>query len=73
VNIAYVLGGQRGDSVQVPMVESAAACGSESGWYYDNPTSPTRFYFCPASCHAVESAPDASIEVSFGCINYVRP
>jgi hypothetical protein len=71
INVQYVLDGQPPE--QVPMVGGASACGSESGWYYDNPTSPTRFYFCPASCRAVESALDASVEVLFGCYNYVRP
>ena len=71
INVQYVLDGQ--PAVTVPMVVGASACGSESGWYYDNPTSPTRFYFCPASCAAVESALDASVEVLFGCVNYVRP
>lgn len=52
-------------------VQSAAECGSEDGWYYDNPSAPTSIQLCPASCDRV-SGPGGSLMYSVGCATQYR-
>jgi Mg-chelatase subunit ChlD len=50
---------------------SAATCGADGGWHYDNPLAPTAIKLCPASCEALNNATvaveRASVQVEFGC------
>jgi hypothetical protein len=49
---------------------SAATCGPEGGWHYDNPSAPQAIKLCPASCSVVnggEVQPGGSVQVQFGC------
>jgi len=71
LNVQYVFPGEA--AVTLPLVTTAAACGTESGWYYDNAIAPSRVILCPASCSAIDSAPDATIEFLLGCLTIVRP
>lgn len=61
--------------VVVPRVASAAACGSAAGWYYDDPTAPTKVLLCSASCEDAQSKggdTPPKIEVLFGCQSVVK-
>lgn len=50
---------------------SAATCGADGGWHYDNPVAPTAIKLCPASCEALNTGTveveRASVQVEFGC------
>jgi hypothetical protein len=49
-------------------VDGPSACGEDGGWYYDDPSAPTRIGLCPSSCSVVESADvGSSVHVSYGC------
>jgi hypothetical protein len=49
---------------------SAASCGPEGGWHYDNPDSPTTIELCPTTCTSLGSG---RVEVEFGCQTIVQP
>lgn len=66
VNVQYVPGGT-GTPADILRVADAAGCGAKGGWYYDNPTAPTRILLCPASCTTVQKDDAAKIDVQFGC------
>lgn len=51
----------------IPQVANAQACGSDGGWYYDNPSAPTKILLCPTSCQDVQSQSTATITFAFGC------
>lgn len=50
---------------------SAATCGADGGWHYDNPVAPTAIKLCPTSCEALNAGTveveRASVQVEFGC------
>ncbi len=73
VNVALV---SSGVSTYLPGVGSAAGCGMDGGWYYDNPTAPTKLILCQASCDAAQAmigpGKPGSIEVLFGCETIVK-
>lgn len=48
-------------------VSDVGACGPSGGFYYDDPTSPTRISLCPASCDKVQGADQGSIEILLDC------
>jgi hypothetical protein len=65
VNVNLTNGaGTKSTLAQVP---NEAACGSLSGWYYDNPAMPTRIVLCPATCTAVSSDARAMLQILLGC------
>ena len=68
VNVAIQSGGNQ---VYLPGVANAAACGTNAGWYYDDPVKPTTVTLCPASCDAAQASvgpgKPGHIEVLFGC------
>jgi len=66
--------GQSGVDCLSPIyhVESAADCGSDSGWYYDRPDSPEFVELCPASCDSV-SRPGSRLRFSIGCATISDP
>jgi hypothetical protein len=47
-------------------VDNADACGSQAGWYYDDPVAPQRIHLCPTSCAQV-SAPVGTLMYAVGC------
>jgi hypothetical protein len=63
VNIRLSYAGQNSMLVRVPSLE---AC-TDHGWYYDDPSSPSRFIACPTVCDAFEQAPDAQVDILLGC------
>jgi hypothetical protein len=63
VNFTSTAGGE----VELGMVASAADCGTQQAWYYDNPAAPTRIILCPESCTTVTGDVNASIAILAGC------
>jgi hypothetical protein len=77
LNIATILN-NFGHRRQQYGVMGAGACtapagASEEGWYYDNPTKPTKVVFCPTICETLarDDAPGVSFLV--GCKTRGRP
>lgn len=54
-------------------VAGEADCQAAGGWYYDNEDVPTAVVLCPATCDALQAAPNEtrSVEVQFGCSTIV--
>lgn len=70
VNIVYTPGG--GSAENIPQAENAADCGSDPGWYYDNPINPTKITFCPATCATIQMDSEAKVDFAFGCPTVVN-
>jgi hypothetical protein len=64
VNFTTTAGGE----VELGIVPSAADCGMEQAWYYDDPALPTRIILCPAACSSVTGDINASIAILAGCM-----
>jgi len=60
VNVYSVAAGER---TLIPNVADALACGTEPGWYYDDPADPRTVFLCGAACVSVTG----SVEIDFGC------
>jgi hypothetical protein len=63
VNFSTTAGGE----VELGLVTSAAECGDQQAWYYDDPMMPTRIMLCPAACASVTGDANASIAILAGC------
>ena len=56
----------QGTNQEIPAAASGGGCsGANGGWYFDNPTNPTKITLCPCSCANLGAG---SIEVRFGCL-----
>jgi hypothetical protein len=53
-------------------VSSAANCGAEGGWFYDDASAPTRIQACPSTCAELRAQPEAEVDLLFGCETIVR-
>jgi uncharacterized protein YegL len=61
-----------GTKTRLGNVASEAECaGHTNGWYYDDPTNPTRILACPDTCTAVTSPGVAGVTVALGCATEV--
>jgi hypothetical protein len=57
-----------GAAVDFLYVANAANCGqTPHGWYYDNPSAPTRVIICDSDCEPLKDELDAQIDILFGC------
>jgi hypothetical protein len=65
VNVDYTPGG--GVSGILGQVTSAATCGANGGWYYNDPAAPTQITLCPATCSTVQADAVAKIDIILGC------
>jgi len=54
-------------SVDLKRKESKDKCGGDPGWYYDNNTSPTKIYLCPASCSVMQADAKGKVQVIVMC------
>jgi hypothetical protein len=63
VNFTSTTGGE----IELGIVPSAADCGTQQAWYYDDPAMPTRIMLCPAACTSVRGDANASIAILAGC------
>jgi len=71
VNVEYTPGD--GSPAQVfPKVSSAAACGAEDGWYYNDNANPTQIILCDASCDKVSADDSGTISIVLGCATVVK-
>ncbi len=64
INIAYADPACRG--TVFPNVSSVDACGTDAGWYYDDPAAPQKVELCPTSCNQVSLA-GARLLFTVGC------
>jgi hypothetical protein len=69
VNLEYE--NSKCESTPFYSVQSAAECGSEDGWHYDDASNPTSIVLCPRSCQRV-SAPGGNLFYSVGCSTQLR-
>jgi hypothetical protein len=67
VNVAFTPAG--GSEETFPRAESAAACGSNAAWHYDNPAAPSKVVMCPNACTKAQAG--GSISIGFGCATFV--
>jgi hypothetical protein len=65
VNIQVTVGA--GATTLVGYVGSAASCGPNGGWYYDNPANPTHVTLCPQTCNPLQATPNSKVLVLYGC------
>lgn len=70
VSVKYTPGGT-GSAVILPQAADAQACGSNDGWYYDDPSMPTKIVLCPATCATVQADDAASVKLELGCANVI--
>lgn len=71
VNVEFTNGS--GQTTTIGKVPTAADCGPQGGWYYDNEVTPKNVILCPASCTAIQSDPNGKIDVKFGCQTVTVP
>ena len=59
-----------GGAEEVPRLESLAACdrNPQGGWYYDNPTNPSRILVCPCTCSRFAAG---RVDIRLGCEPYI--
>jgi hypothetical protein len=53
-------------------VADEGSCGSDGGWYYDDPNDPESIHLCNVSCETV-SQPGATLFYSVGCATQTEP
>ncbi len=68
VNVTY--GSAAGGTHTIPEVPNAAACAGKA-WHYDDAAHPKQIILCPDACAAVQSDPDAKLNVVLGCASKV--
>jgi hypothetical protein len=61
-----------GLSTLIPRVDGLQNC-AQGGWYFDNPTAPTRFLLCAVTCNNLRQRPGVSMQVSIGCHDVAPP
>lgn len=70
VNVQATVG-TTGTANLVERVDSFAACGTQSGWYYDQPldggVAPTTITLCPATCDPLKSTNGSTLQILIGC------
>lgn len=66
VNVKYTPsnGGSPEDVLYVP---SAADCGPDGGWYYDNAQDPKKILVCPNTCDRISGDLKGQVDILFGC------
>lgn len=66
INVNYTTG----DSdmpTEFGLVPGAADCGTSLGWYYDDPSNPSKILLCPSACDTVTKDTNAKIQILAGC------
>lgn len=72
VNVKYTPSGG-GGAQEIYYVPSAADCGAEGGWYYDNPQNPTKILVCPNTCDQLSGDLNGKVDIAFGCARVEVP
>lgn len=70
VNVRSAAAGAAPTLVTQTFMSDPANCGADGGWYYDNPTSPTKIQLCDSTCSDLQSG---SVQIEYGCDTVVRP
>jgi hypothetical protein len=63
-------GGASPETIPMAFEGAAEHCGSDPGWYYDNPASPRSVLLCNRSC---SDSFGAAVELQFGCETVLAP
>jgi hypothetical protein len=71
VNVDYKSGPNANPQTILHVPGGLADCGSQGGWYYDHPATPTKIFLCPATCAAVQGNTGGEVVVKFGCATLV--
>lgn len=71
VNVQFTPAG--GTPSDVYFVPDPSQCGPAGGWYYDDANNPTKVLVCPSTCTTIQSVPDASMTILFGCESRTVP
>jgi hypothetical protein len=66
VNVAVKVGAG-GKPTLVGGVANAMGCTAQGGWYYDNPTAPTKITLCAQSCDPLKATEGSTLQVLIGC------
>jgi hypothetical protein len=68
VNVEWTVGNS-GDTTRLINVVDLAGCAkaSTTGWFYDDPKTPTRINLCPETCTALGERVDVSVRIVEGC------
>jgi len=65
--------GSSGMEQLVARVDGVGNCGpTQGGWYFDNPSAPTKITLCPSTCNPLLMTMGSSLTVLIGC-RYVIP
>jgi hypothetical protein len=56
-----------GTPTTIPGVGDASKCGTNPGWFYDDPLKPTKIILCPATCDSISGDSAAKISIVLGC------
>ncbi|MFW5739085.1 MAG: vWA domain-containing protein, partial [Myxococcota bacterium] len=71
--VAYKLG-DTGTPTALDQYADQASCGSNHGFYYDNPSNPSTLHLCPTTCNLVKSNSNYIVDLTFlckaSCANY---
>ncbi|HMI87968.1 MAG TPA: vWA domain-containing protein [Polyangiaceae bacterium] len=73
VNIKVRVGPPPSSEQQIYRVDGAAQCGPQGGWYFDNPSAPTRIQLCPTTCDPLLKTTGSGLTVLIGCRVVVKP
>jgi hypothetical protein len=65
VNVDFTATG--GTPKTIGHVDTAADCGANGGWYYDDPAAPTKIELCPTTCDGVQGDSMGKLEIVLGC------
>jgi len=69
VNVGFTPDG--GTQQVIPQVGTESECGTEPGWYYDDPLNPSQILLCPATCDLVQHT-KGTVDVIIGCETIVK-
>lgn len=66
VNVEFIDG--MGGTLEIGYVDDPAACGGVTdGWYYDDPSNPTKIIVCPQTCDKIQGFEMAEVAIKFQC------
>jgi len=66
VNVEFTLPGNPPQGLGA--VANASECAQyQGGWYYDDPTNPTKIYVCQETCNVLQGTTGAALKILFGC------
>ena len=73
LQIATVDGGATPPLLVNSIVSEGDCDPAAGGWFYDDPSKPTRIIACPATCESIASMEGATVEVLFECDRVTSP